>query len=68
MFVWHSGLLSHVYPSWLVAWVDVEGGYYRVVSEHGSPLRLDGLCFGHACMSVSCVSLTLAFHVFVAFT
>jgi len=39
-----------------------------VVSEHGSPLRLDGLCFGHACMLVACVSLTLASHVLVGFT
>ena len=30
-----------------------------MVLEHGSPLRLDGLCVGHACMSVACVSLTL---------
>jgi len=32
-----------------------------VVLEHGSPLRLDGLCVGHACMSISCVSLTLIY-------
>ena len=38
-----------------------------MVSEHGSPLRLDGLCVGHACMLVACVSLTLAFHVLVSF-
>jgi len=50
----------------MVAWVDVGGGCYRVVSEHGSPLALDGLCVGHACMSVVCASLTLAFHVLVA--
>ena len=37
-----------------------------MVPEHGSPLRLDGLCVGHACMSVACVSLTLAFHALVA--
>lgn len=37
-----------------------------MVSEHGSPLGMDGLCVGHACMSVACVSLTLAFHVLVA--
>ena len=37
-----------------------------MVTEHGSPLGLDGLCVGHACMSVACVSLTLAFHVLVA--
>ena len=37
-----------------------------MVSEHGSPLGLDGRCVGHACMSVACVSLTLAFHVLVA--
>jgi len=39
-----------------------------VVSEHGSPLILDGLCVVHACMTVSCVSLTLAFHVLIAFS
>jgi len=38
-----------------------------VVSEHDSPLGLDGLCVGHACMSVACVYLTLEFHVFVLF-
>jgi len=57
----------HVYPDWLVALVDVGGGCYRVVSKHGSPLRLDGLRVGHACKSVACVSVTLAFHVLVAF-
>jgi len=64
---YHSGLPSHVYPGWMVAWVDVGGRCYRVVLEHGSPLRLNGLCVGHACISVACVSLTLAFHVLVAF-
>jgi len=64
---YHSGLSSHVYPDLLVAWVDVGGGCYRVESEHGSPLRLDGLCIGIASMSVACVSLTLAFHVLVVF-
>ena len=39
-----------------------------MVLEYGSPLGLDGLCVGHACMSVACVSLTLAFHVLVAFS
>ena len=33
----------------------------------GSPLGLDGLCVGHAHMSVAYMSLTLAFHVLVAF-
>jgi len=65
---YHSGLSSHFYPSWPVAWVDIGGGCYKVVSEHSSPLILDGLCFGHACMSVSCVSLMLSFHVLVAFS
>ena len=32
-----------------------------------SPLGLDGLCVGHACMLLSCASRTLAFHVLVAF-
>ena len=64
---YHSGLSSHVYPGWPVAWADVVGGCYRVASEHGSPLGLDGLCVGHSCMLVSCVSLTLAFHVLVSF-
>ena len=38
-----------------------------MVSEHGSPLRLDGVRVGHACMSVECVFLTLVFHFLVAF-
>ncbi len=64
---YHSGLSSHVYPGWLVTWVDVGGGCYRVVSEHGSPLKLDGLCVVHAFMLVACVSLILVFHVLLAF-
>ena len=44
-----------------VTWVDVGGGCYRVVLEHGSPLRLDGLCVGNAHMSIACVSLTLVY-------
>jgi len=31
-------------PIGMVTWVDVGGGCYRVVSEHGSTLRLDGQC------------------------
>lgn len=38
-----------------------------MVSEDGSPLELDGICVGHACMSVTYVSLILAFHVLVVF-
>ena len=37
-----------------------------MVPEHGSPLRLNELCVGHAYMPVACVSLTLAFHMLVA--
>ena len=32
-----------------------------MVSEHGSPLRMDGICVGHACMSIVLVSLTLIY-------
>jgi len=52
---YHSNSLSHVYPNWLVTWVDVGGGCYKVVSDHGSPLGLDGQCVGHAFMSVAYV-------------
>ena len=38
-----------------------------MVSKHGSTLRLDGWCIDHACMSITCVSLTLAYHILVAF-
>jgi len=38
-----------------------------VISKHGSPFELDGLCVGDACTLVACVSLTLAFHVLVSF-
>jgi len=27
---YHSGLLLHVYLDWLVAWLDVGGGYYSI--------------------------------------
>ena len=37
-----------------------------MVSENGSPLGLDGMCVGHAFMSVACKSLMLALHVLVA--
>jgi len=50
----------------MVTWVDVGGGCYIVVSKHGSTLGLDG--FNVLCMSASCVSPTLAFHVLVAFS
>ena len=33
----HSSLFSHVYPSWLVTWVDVGRGCYK---EHGKDLRI----------------------------
>ncbi len=35
----------------MVTWVDVGGGCYRLVSEHGSTLELDGLnvLVMHAC-------------------
>jgi len=39
----------------------VRGGCYIVVSDHGSPIRLDVICVGHACMLVSCLSLTLIY-------
>ena len=64
---YHSSLSPHVYPDWAVYWVDMGGGCYRLVTDHGSPLGLDGMCVGHACMSVACVSLTLAFHMIIAF-
>lgn len=38
-----------------------------MVSEHGSPLRLDGRCVGHAFMSVVYVFLILVVHVLVSF-
>ena len=44
------------------------GGFYRVVSKHGSPLRLDGLCVRYAFMLVAYVFLMLVVHVLVAFS
>ena len=41
---------------WLT-WVNVGGGCYRVISEHGSPLGLDGRCVGHEFMSGAYVFL-----------
>ena len=38
-----------------------------MVSKHGSPLRLDGLCVGHAFMSIIYVLLMHVIHVLVAF-
>ena len=38
-----------------------------MVSKHGSTLRLDGWCFGHAFKSLAYVSLMLVVHVLVAF-
>ena len=40
----HISPSSHVYPSWLVNWVDIGGGCYKVASKHVSPLGLDGQC------------------------
>ena len=39
-----------------------------MVSEHGSPLRLDGFCGGHAFMTVAYVFVMLVVHVLVAFS
>jgi len=36
-----------------------------VVPEHGSPLRLDGQCVGHATMSVAYMLLMLVVHLLV---
>ena len=38
-----------------------------MVSGHGSPLGLDGWCFGHALMEVAYMFLILVFHVLIAF-
>lgn len=38
-----------------------------MVLEHGSPLGLDGLCAGHAFMSVAYVFLMFVLHMLVAF-
>ena len=56
---YHSSLLSHVYPSWLVTWVSVRGGCYRVVSDDGSPLGLNRQCIRHAFMSLAHVFSSL---------
>ena len=60
-------LASHLMftPVGMVTWVDVGGGCYRVVSDHDSPLELDGQC-DRACMLVACASLTLSYHELVA--
>ena len=44
--------LRHMFTTvdWLT-WENVGGGCYKVVSEHGSTLGLDGWCVGHAFMS-----------------
>jgi len=39
-----------------------------VVSEHSSPLRLDGRCAGHAFISVTYVLLMIVVHVIIAFS
>ena len=64
---YHSNFSSHVYLDWPVTWVDLGGGCYRVVSKHGSPLRLDGLCLGHAFMSVAHVLIILMVYMLVAY-
>ena len=51
----------------MVYWVDAGGRCYGVVSEHGSPLRLDGQCVGHPFILVVYVFLMLVVHVLVAF-
>ena len=38
-----------------------------MVSYHGSPLRLDGQCFGHAYMSVTYVFLMFVVYVLVVY-
>ena len=57
--------MSHVYPNWSVTWVDVGREYYKVISEHGSTLGLDGRCVGHDFVDFLCVSYTYVY-VFVA--
>lgn len=44
-------------PIGMVTWVDVGRGCYRVVSEHGSTLKLDGQCVlvMHACQLQVCL-------------
>lgn len=42
-------------PVYQLTWINVGGGCYRVVSEHGSPLGLAGQCVGHAFISVAYV-------------
>ncbi len=51
---------------WLT-WVNVGGGCYRVVSEHGSPLGLNGRCIGHEYMSVAYVFFMLVVYVLVVY-
>jgi len=51
----------------MVTWVDVGGGRYILVSKHGSPLELDGLCVGHVFMSVERVLIILVVYVLVAY-
>ena len=64
---YHSNFSSHVYPDWPVSSIDVGGGCYRVVSEHGSLLRLDEQCAFHALMLVAYVLLMLVVYVHVSF-
>ena len=54
-------------PLGMVTWVDVGGGCYRVVSEHGSPLELDVRCVGQAFMSFARVLIILVVYVLVAY-
>jgi len=64
----HSSLSSHVYPDWH----GYLGGCVRRVLQSGiiawfTPRNGWEDCVGQACMSIACLSFTLAFHVLVAF-
>ena len=63
----HSSFFSYIYPNWPVNWVDVVGGCYGVVLEHGSPIRLDGQCVGHLFMLFSFVLIVLMVYVCVSY-
>ena len=39
--------------AYMSTWINVGGGCYRVVLEHGSPLGLDRKCVGHEFMSIA---------------
>ena len=44
-------------PVGMVTWMDVGGGCYRAVLEHGSTLRLMGGVYW-SCMHVSCMCVS----------